>query len=59
MRSLAKTNVAYTSKQAVQRFLGADMIRGGSTVCGFINTREWLNETPGASPKPMHPQPRR
>ncbi|MBS2001771.1 MAG: hypothetical protein U0103_15285 [Candidatus Obscuribacterales bacterium] len=59
MKSLANTYVAYTSKQAVQRFLGADKVRGGSTGCQFSNIREWLNETPGASPKPMHPQSER
>ncbi len=57
MKSLANTYVAYTSKQAVQRFLVADMVRGGSTGCELINISEWLIETQGASPKPMHPQP--
>ncbi|CAN5582477.1 hypothetical protein BH10CYA1_BH10CYA1_22750 [soil metagenome] len=57
MKSLTNTYVAYTSKQAVQRFLGADKVRGGSTICEFANISEWLNETLGASPRPMHPQP--
>lgn len=59
MKSLAKSYVAYTSKQAMQRFSGVDTARGGSPLCGFINISEWLSETLGASPKPMHPQPRR
>lgn len=57
MKSLANTYVAFTSKQAVQRFLGADMVRGGSTGCELLNISEWLIETQGASPIPMHPQP--
>jgi hypothetical protein len=59
MQSLANTYVAYTSKQSVQRFLGADNVRCGSTSGDLLNIREWLSETPGASPIVMHPQPLR
>lgn len=59
MKSLTNTYVALTEKQAMQRFSGMDTARGGSTLCGFINIGEWLSLAPGASPKPMHPQPLR